>query len=83
MMTYEVEKFGRGGAGRWFGFGARRFASEPAARAYLASFAAAQADVLGNGIRIDLRVRAGRRVLATVGGLLDATRCLTIREVAS
>ena len=83
MSQYEVEKFARGNNGEWFGFGARRFASESAARAYLARFAEDQAPVLTNGIRIDLRLRAGRRVLATVGGLLDRVAAKQIREVQS
>lgn len=83
MVQFEVEKFGRGGQGEWFGFGARRFASESAARTYFERFAAEQVDVLSNGIRIDLRVRAGRRVLATVGGLLDSAAAKRIREVQS
>lgn len=77
-MTYEVEKFGRGLNGNWFGYGARRFADLASARAYLEAFAASQVDVLGNGIRIDLRERAGRKTIATVGGrITDPT---TIRE---
>lgn len=67
-MQYEVEKFARGGNGQWFGMGARRFGDEGAAREYFAGFAAEQAGVLGNGIRIDLRRRAGRQVIAQVGG---------------
>lgn len=79
-IQYEVEKFGRGSQGQWFGYGARRFGGLDAARAYLAQFAAEQASVLGNGIRIDLRTRKGRTVIATVGGRMhDAT---TIREVS-
>lgn len=78
---YEVEKFGRDGQGKWFGFGARRFQDLTAARAYFEKFATDQHDVLSNGLRIDLRVRKGRRVLSTVGGRLhDAT---TIRNLDS
>jgi len=67
-MTYEVEKFGRGMQGKWFGYGARRFATLEAARAYFERLAAEQSDALDNGLRIDLRERKGRRVLAEVGG---------------
>jgi hypothetical protein len=76
---YEVEKLQRGGNGQWFGRGARRFTSLGSATAYLESFAAEQRDVLDNGTRIDLRERRGRKVLATVGGLLDAKRVRTVR----
>lgn len=79
-IQYEVEKFARGSQGQWFGYGARRFGGLAEARAYLERFAAEQANVLGSGIRIDLRTRKGRTVIARVGGRLhDAT---TIREVS-
>jgi len=80
--SYEVEKFGRGLDGRWFGFGARRFGDADAARSYFEAFVAEQACVLDNGIRIDLRVRAGRKVIATAGGLLDLDAARRIREVS-
>lgn len=83
MAQFEVEKFGRADKGEWFGFGARRFADEAKARAYFEAFAREQAAVLSNGIRIDLRVRAGRRVLATVGGRLGAVEARQIRELAT
>lgn len=70
-MQYEVEKFGRGTDGKWFGFGARRFSNIDEARDYFSQFAAAQKDVLSNGIRIDMRERKDRRVIATVGGRLN------------
>lgn len=80
QYQYEVEKFARGSQGQWFGYGARRFGGLDVARSYLERFADEQAGVLGNGIRIDLRTRKGRKVIATVGGRMhDAT---TIREVA-
>ncbi len=66
--TYEVEKFGRGNKGQWFGFGARRLATLAEATTYLESFAEEQSAVLGAGIRIVLRTRKGRRTLAEVGG---------------
>jgi hypothetical protein len=65
---YEVEKFGRGAQGHWFGFGARRFADLAGAREYFEGFAADQERVLSDGMRIDLRIRKGRKVLAQVGG---------------
>lgn len=79
--TYEVEKFCRDTKGQWFGRGARRFTTLAAAREYFTSFAAEQHDVLSNGIRIDLRERRGRRVLATVGGRLSHPA--VIREIAA
>lgn len=69
-MAYEVEKFGRSGDGKWFGFGARRFGDIAQARDYFMAFASGQKRVLSNGIRIDLRERKGRKVLAIVGGRL-------------
>lgn len=80
-MSYEVEKFARGLGGQWFGFGARRFREYAVAREYFERFAADQVDVLSNGIRIDLRTRKGRRLLATVGG--RSHEATVIREVAS
>ena len=77
---YEVEKFGRGGDGKWFGCGAKRFKTEAEARACFVAFADDQKEVLSNGLRIDLRVRKGRRVLATVGGCLE--NMTAIREFA-
>lgn len=80
-MMYEVEKFGRGSDGKWFGFGAKRFPDLGAAEAYFVEFAAAQHEVLNNGLRIDLRIRKGRALLAVVGGrMTDAT---TIRWQSS
>ena len=61
---FEVEKFGRGGNGEWFGFGARRFPDLANAEAAFLAFAASQASVLGDGLRIDLRRRKGRMTLA-------------------
>lgn len=78
MSQFEVEKFARGNDGKFFGMGARRFADADAARAYFESFAAEQARVLSSGIRIDLRQRKGRRVIATVGG--RSHEATTIRE---
>jgi len=78
---YEVEKFARGEGGKWFGFGARRFLGRRAAEEYFARFAAEQAAVLSAGVRIDLRARTGRRVVAVVGGLLDHARCREVRSV--
>lgn len=69
-MSYEVEKFARGLDGRFFCCGARRWASLDDAMEYFRRFADAQKNVLGNGIRIDLRVRKGRKVLASVGGVM-------------
>lgn len=77
---YEVEKFARGNDGKFFGMGARRFSNLADAREYFDEFRAEQSAVLGNGIRIDLRVRAGRKTIASVGGTLgDAT---VVREYA-
>lgn len=78
---YEVEKFGRGLDGKWFGFGARRFRSLSEARSHFERFAAQQHDVLCNGVRIDLRTRKGRVVIATVGGRLH--NATAIRELDS
>lgn len=81
---YEVEKFGRGGNGSWFGYGARRFGNLAEAETYFRSFAADQASVLNNGLRIDLRVRKGSIVLLTVGGRMhEPTVIRDLREVAS
>jgi hypothetical protein len=78
--TYEVEKFARGTNGQWFGMGARRFIAVAEARSYFEQFAGEQKAVLSSGIRIDLRVRKGRRVIATVGG--RSQDAATIRELA-
>jgi hypothetical protein len=77
---FEVEKFSRGGDGKWSGCGAKRFKTEAEARAYLVEFAAYQKEVLSNGIRIDLRIRKGRRTIATVGGRLE--NATEIRELS-
>ena len=79
-ITYEVEKFSRGARGEWFGLGARRFADLAAARTYFNDFRTAQSAVLGNGIRIDLRERASRKVVATVGGQMIAP--CAVRDLA-
>jgi hypothetical protein len=76
--TYEIEKFARDGQGRWFGMGARRFATLPDADAYFAEFAASQSRVLSNGLRIDMRTRKGRTLIACVGGTM--TDPATIRR---
>lgn len=81
---YEVEKFGRGCNGSWFGYGARRFGNLTEAEAYFRSFAEEQSSVLGNGIRIELRIRKGRVTLLTVGGRMhEPTLIRDLREVAS
>lgn len=77
---FEVEKFGRGRDGKWFGCGAKRFETEPEARDYFVDFAAEQRDVLSNGVRIDMRTCKGRKLIATVGGRLEGAT--EIREVA-
>lgn len=79
-QMFEVEKFIRGGDGKWFGCGAKRFKTETEARTYFAAFAAEQKEVLSNGIRIDLRIRKGRKTIATVGGQLE--NATEIREFA-
>lgn len=71
MSQYEVEKFQRDLQGQWYGRGAKRFASLEAAEKYFVRFAEAQATVLGPGTRIDLRKRAGRKIIARVGGRLE------------
>ena len=76
---YEVEKFSRGTDGKWFARGARRFDSLEAASAYFANFVADQCGVLDNGTRIDLRIRKGRKVLATCGGRIDVEGAHAIR----
>ena len=82
MASFEVEKFMRGNDAKWFACGARRFRDETSARQYFADFVDDQRRVLGAGLRIDLRVRAGRTLIARAGGILgdDAAR---IREVGS
>lgn len=77
---YEVEKFARDGDGKWFGFGARRFSNLAEAREYFEAFAAEQARVLDNGLRIDLRTRKGRKVIAEVGGRIE--NATEIREIS-
>lgn len=64
---YEVEKFYRGADGKWHARGARRFKDLESAKRYLERFAEEQKEVLGRGIRIDLRERKGRKVIMSVG----------------
>jgi hypothetical protein len=70
-MKYEVEKYARDSQGQWMGFGAKRFPELSVAREYLASFANEQKNVLGNGTKIELRQRKGKRLLAIVGGRME------------
>lgn len=68
---FEVEIFSRDGQGQWFGRGARRYRSLPEAYSAFHALRRERWECLDNGYRIDLRRRAGRQVIASVGGRLE------------
>lgn len=60
-MKYEVQKKQRGNQGEWFGYKAKRFATEADAIEYAEKFAAEQSGVAGT--KIVVTQRKGSRVI--------------------